>query len=345
MAWSVDGPQDDHARPELDAGPGHRHAGCDGDGQRNRAPTRSRSGPARSTSKSSRPSLDRERAAGRAASSSDLVSAILRMASRRSASVDCSGGAQVSKQLEFEEIGDELGSGQARPPVGAVQRHARGGRRRQCGLRAGHRRRAHGGRRERRRGASPGAGHDLQERRGRAAARGWQGPVFEPTRTPRSASPSCGPSRALSNRSRSTSPGPTWERTRPAWPGCKTRIGRAVGLPRVVGGIPLDELGATGFGLARCAEVAAAARERRARRGPRRGRGFRERWPARSPLPGTTWSQAGRRQRFAWGGIRPCRHPGGGPSAPPSSRPESLPATAMPSRSTRLTSSACPVTS
>jgi len=34
-------------------------------------------------------------------------------------------------------------------------------------------------------------------------------------------------------------------------------IGRAAGLPRVLGGIPLDELGATGFGLAECAEVAA----------------------------------------------------------------------------------------
>lgn len=33
-------------------------------------------------------------------------------------------------------------------------------------------------------------------------------------------------------------------------------IGRSVGLPRVLGGIPLDEIGATGFGLARCAEVA-----------------------------------------------------------------------------------------
>jgi glutamate dehydrogenase/leucine dehydrogenase len=33
--------------------------------------------------------------------------------------------------------------------------------------------------------------------------------------------------------------------------------GRAVGLPRVLGGIPLDEIGATGYGLARCAEVAA----------------------------------------------------------------------------------------
>ncbi len=34
-------------------------------------------------------------------------------------------------------------------------------------------------------------------------------------------------------------------------------IGRAVGLPRVLGGIPLDEIGATGYGVAQCAEVAA----------------------------------------------------------------------------------------
>lgn len=34
-------------------------------------------------------------------------------------------------------------------------------------------------------------------------------------------------------------------------------IGRAVGLPRSLGGIPLDEIGATGFGVACCAEVAA----------------------------------------------------------------------------------------
>ncbi|MGI9515486.1 MAG: Glu/Leu/Phe/Val family dehydrogenase [Pirellulaceae bacterium] len=34
-------------------------------------------------------------------------------------------------------------------------------------------------------------------------------------------------------------------------------IGRAVGLPRELGGIPLDEIGATGFGVASCAEVAA----------------------------------------------------------------------------------------
>jgi glutamate dehydrogenase (NAD(P)+) len=36
-----------------------------------------------------------------------------------------------------------------------------------------------------------------------------------------------------------------------------SEIGRAVGLPRVFGGIPLDEIGATGYGLAQCAEVAA----------------------------------------------------------------------------------------
>ncbi|MGA2883203.1 MAG: Glu/Leu/Phe/Val dehydrogenase [Bryobacteraceae bacterium] len=36
-------------------------------------------------------------------------------------------------------------------------------------------------------------------------------------------------------------------------------IGRAVGLPREVGGIPLDELGATGFGLAAAVDVGAKA--------------------------------------------------------------------------------------
>jgi glutamate dehydrogenase/leucine dehydrogenase len=36
----------------------------------------------------------------------------------------------------------------------------------------------------------------------------------------------------------------------------KDETGRAVGLPSAVGGIPLDELGATGFGLASCADVA-----------------------------------------------------------------------------------------
>jgi glutamate dehydrogenase (NAD(P)+) len=39
-----------------------------------------------------------------------------------------------------------------------------------------------------------------------------------------------------------------------AW--IRSEIGRAVGLPSEVGGIPLDELGATGFGLAHATEVA-----------------------------------------------------------------------------------------
>ncbi len=40
-----------------------------------------------------------------------------------------------------------------------------------------------------------------------------------------------------------------------AW--VRDEIGRAVGLPPEIGGIPLDELGATGFGLAHAAEIAA----------------------------------------------------------------------------------------
>jgi len=36
----------------------------------------------------------------------------------------------------------------------------------------------------------------------------------------------------------------------------RDETGRAVGLPAVVGGIPLDEIGATGFGLAACVDVA-----------------------------------------------------------------------------------------
>ena len=41
-----------------------------------------------------------------------------------------------------------------------------------------------------------------------------------------------------------------------AW--IKDEIGRAVGLPSVLGGIPLDEIGATGWGIRHAAEVAAA---------------------------------------------------------------------------------------
>jgi glutamate dehydrogenase (NAD(P)+) len=51
-------------------------------------------------------------------------------------------------------------------------------------------------------------------------------------------------------------PGPDMgtDETAMAW--IRDEIGRSVGLPREIGGIPLDEIGATGFGLAVGAEVA-----------------------------------------------------------------------------------------
>lgn len=45
------------------------------------------------------------------------------------------------------------------------------------------------------------------------------------------------------------------DETAMAW--VQDEIGRSVGLPREIGGIPLDEIGATGFGLVAAAEVAA----------------------------------------------------------------------------------------
>lgn len=52
-------------------------------------------------------------------------------------------------------------------------------------------------------------------------------------------------------------PGPDMGTDETAMGWIKDEIGRAAGLPRVLGGIPLDEIGATGFGLAIAAEVAA----------------------------------------------------------------------------------------
>jgi len=51
-------------------------------------------------------------------------------------------------------------------------------------------------------------------------------------------------------------PGPDMGTNETAMAWVKEEIGRSVGLPREVGGIPLDEIGATGFGLAVAAEVA-----------------------------------------------------------------------------------------
>ncbi len=52
-------------------------------------------------------------------------------------------------------------------------------------------------------------------------------------------------------------PGPDMGTDEVAMAWVKDEIGRAVGLPREFGGIPLDEIGATGFGVVASAEVAA----------------------------------------------------------------------------------------
>lgn len=51
-------------------------------------------------------------------------------------------------------------------------------------------------------------------------------------------------------------PGPDMGTNETAMAWIEDEIGRAVGLPREIGGIPLDEIGATGFGLAVAAEAA-----------------------------------------------------------------------------------------
>ena len=53
-------------------------------------------------------------------------------------------------------------------------------------------------------------------------------------------------------------PGPDMGTDEQAMAWIRDEIGRAVGLPSELGGIPLDELGATGFGLAVAVEVAAS---------------------------------------------------------------------------------------
>ena len=56
-------------------------------------------------------------------------------------------------------------------------------------------------------------------------------------------------------------PGPDMGTDESAMAWIRDEIGRAVGLPAVLNGIPLDEIGATGYGLAICAEVLARAGE------------------------------------------------------------------------------------
>ncbi len=54
----------------------------------------------------------------------------------------------------------------------------------------------------------------------------------------------------------------------------KDETGRAVGLPSAVGGIPLDQIGATGFGLASAVEIACGFHRVGVERCPRRVQGF-----------------------------------------------------------------------
>lgn len=55
-------------------------------------------------------------------------------------------------------------------------------------------------------------------------------------------------------------PGPDMGTSETSMAYVKDEIGRAVGLPAVLGGVPLDELGATGFGVAVCADVLSEAK-------------------------------------------------------------------------------------
>jgi glutamate dehydrogenase (NAD(P)+) len=55
-------------------------------------------------------------------------------------------------------------------------------------------------------------------------------------------------------------PGPDMGTTELSMAYVHDEIGRAVGLPSVLGGIPLDEFGATGFGVAVCADVLSEAK-------------------------------------------------------------------------------------
>ena len=88
-------------------------------------------------------------------------------------------------------------------------------------------------------------------------------------------------------------------------------IGRAVGLPAVLGGIPLDEIGATGLGLAACAEARPGGRLPAPGGCPGGGAGLRGGGRPRRPLPGRAGGGAGGRLRLGRGGGQP-RRPGRG---------------------------------
>ena len=85
----------------------------------------------------------------------------------------------------------------------------------------------------------------------------------------------------------------------------KDETGRAVGLPSAVGGIPLDQIGATGFGLASAVESRVRLHRARSQRRPYRRPGF---WCGRQACgalsrPGGSHSRGRERHRRNAGGC------------------------------------------
>ena len=90
-----------------------------------------------------------------------------------------------------------------------------------------------------------------------------------------------------------------------AW--IKDEIGRAVGLPREIGGIPLDEIGATGFGLKASVDVSSQVLRLRSQRRARCYSGLRFCWQTRGPLSRKGRDRTRCRRRFAWNHLQPQR--------------------------------------
>ena len=90
-----------------------------------------------------------------------------------------------------------------------------------------------------------------------------------------------------------------------AW--IKDEIGRAVGLPREIGGIPLDEIGATGFGLKASVDVSSQVLRPRAQRRAHCCSRLRFGWQTRCPLSREGRDRTRCRRRFAWNNLQPQR--------------------------------------
>lgn len=81
-------------------------------------------------------------------------------------------------------------------------------------------------------------------------------------------------------------PGPDMGTNETAMAWIRDEIGRSVGLPRELGGIPLDEIGATGYGLVIAAEAAEDYSGVSLKGAKGGGAGLRSRRPACRPISG-----------------------------------------------------------